>query len=70
MLQPIHDWMPVILSPEDYGRWLDSNVQGGQPLVDLLRPFPDEPMQAIPVSISVNSAKNDDALCIKTISAN
>jgi putative SOS response-associated peptidase YedK len=27
LLQPIHDRMPVILSPEDYGRWLDPNIQ-------------------------------------------
>jgi putative SOS response-associated peptidase YedK len=42
LLQPIHDRMPVILSPEDYGRWLDSNVQCGQMLLDLLQSFPDD----------------------------
>jgi putative SOS response-associated peptidase YedK len=68
MLQPIHDRMPVILSPEDYGRWLDPNVQGGQPLSDLLRPSPDAPMQAIPVSTRMNSAMIDDAICIETLS--
>jgi putative SOS response-associated peptidase YedK len=68
LLQPIHDRMPVILNPEDYGRWLDPNIQGGQPLSDLLRPFPDASMQAIPVSTRVNSAKNDDALCIAMLS--
>jgi putative SOS response-associated peptidase YedK len=52
LLQPIHDRMPVILNPEDYGQWLDPKVQGGQSLSDLLRPFPDAPMQAIPVSTS------------------
>jgi putative SOS response-associated peptidase YedK len=60
--------MPVILSSEDYGRWLDPNVQGGQVLLDLLRPFSDETMQAVPVSTRVNSAKIDDALCIETLS--
>jgi putative SOS response-associated peptidase YedK len=69
LLQPIHDRMPVILSSEDYGRWLDPNIQGGKVLLDLLRSFPDEPMQAIPVSTRVNSAKNDDALCIEMLSA-
>ncbi len=68
LLQPIHDRMPVILSSEDYGRWLDPKVQGGQVLSDLLRPYPDEVMQAIPVSTRVNSAKTDDALCIETLS--
>jgi putative SOS response-associated peptidase YedK len=69
LLQPIHDRMPVILSSEDYVRWLDPNSQGGQVMLDLLRSFPDEPMQAIPVSTRVNSAKNDDALCIEMLSA-
>ncbi len=50
LLKPMHDRIPVILSPEDYGRWLDPTVQGGQPLSDLLQPFPDAHMQAIPVS--------------------
>jgi putative SOS response-associated peptidase YedK len=36
LLQPIHDRMPVILSPKDYGRWLDPSVQGGRVLLDLL----------------------------------
>jgi putative SOS response-associated peptidase YedK len=68
LLQPIYDRMPVILSPEDYGQWFDLKVQGGQPLLDLLRSFPDTPKQAIPVSNRVNSAKIDDALCIEASS--
>jgi putative SOS response-associated peptidase YedK len=68
LLQPIHDRMPVILSSEDYGRWLDPNVQGSQSLSDLLRPFPDESMQAILVSTRVNSAKIDDEFCIDLLS--
>jgi putative SOS response-associated peptidase YedK len=67
LLQPIHDRMPVILSPKDYGRWLDPTFQGGQSLLNLLRPFPDVPMQAIPVSTRVNSAKTDDMLCINPL---
>jgi putative SOS response-associated peptidase YedK len=68
LLQPIHDRIPAILSSEDYGRLLAPNVQGGQPLSDLLRPFSDAPMQAIPVSTRVNSAKIDDELCIEMLS--
>jgi putative SOS response-associated peptidase YedK len=68
LLQPIHDRIPVISNPEDYGRWLDPNVQGGQPLSNLLQPFLDVPMQAIPVSTRMNSAKTDDALCIEMLS--
>jgi putative SOS response-associated peptidase YedK len=68
LLQSIHDRMPVILSPEDYRPWLDPTIQGGRVLLDLLRPYPDAPMQAIPVGTRVNSAKVDDALCIETLS--
>jgi putative SOS response-associated peptidase YedK len=67
LLQTIHDRMPVILQPEDYKRWLDPSVQDPRQLSDLLRPFPDEPMQAIPVSTRVNTAKIDDALCIEPL---
>jgi putative SOS response-associated peptidase YedK len=69
LVQPIHDRMPVILSPENYGRWLDPNIQGGQLLSDLLRPFSDAFMHATPVSTRVNSAKIDDALCIEILSS-
>ncbi len=67
LLQTIHDRMPVILNREDYGRWLDPTVQDAEVLKDLLQPYPDEPMQAIPVSTRVNSAKFDDALCLKPL---
>lgn len=64
LLQTIHDRMPVILKPEDYARWLNPETQAPQPLMELLKPFPDEQMQAIPVSTRVNSAKMDDVQCI------
>jgi putative SOS response-associated peptidase YedK len=40
-LAHIHDRMPVIIAPGDYGRWLDAHQEGG----DLLVPFPDEAMR-------------------------
>jgi putative SOS response-associated peptidase YedK len=65
----VHDRMPVILQPQDYALWLDPSVRDRQRLTKLLQPFPDEPMQAIPVSTRVNSAKVDDASCIEINSA-
>jgi putative SOS response-associated peptidase YedK len=67
LLQTIHDRMPLILQPEDYARWLDPSILEAQRLLDLLKPFPDELMQAIPVSTRVNSAKVDDALCLEPL---
>ena len=31
LIQPIHDRMPVILSPEDYALWLDPEVTRSSP---------------------------------------
>ncbi len=53
---PIHNRMPVIVSPGDFDRWLES--QDG--VADLLHPAPDGLMEAIPVSDRVNAAANDD----------
>jgi putative SOS response-associated peptidase YedK len=45
LMETIHNRMPVILHPKDYGRWL-SRGETHQPPVDLLRPFEAEAMQA------------------------
>ncbi len=56
----IHDRMPVIIRREDYDTWLS----GDKPPESLFRPFPAEEMEAFPVSMRVNSPKNDEpGLC-------
>ena len=55
---PIHNRMPVILEPADYDRWLDPSQPGAQAL---LRPCPDEWLEAYPVSTRVNTPRNDSA---------
>lgn len=52
-----HDRMPVILDPGAYQRWLDP--ADPDPL-ELLRPCPDDWLEAYPVSPRVNSPQNDD----------
>jgi putative SOS response-associated peptidase YedK len=54
--------MPVILDPADYGRWLDLSVPGGE---ELLQPCPAEWLEAVPVSMRVNSPVNDDESIIQ-----
>jgi putative SOS response-associated peptidase YedK len=54
----VHDRMPVIVQPKDYGRWLDPE---NEDVADILAPPPSEGMIAYPVSRRVNSPKNDDA---------
>jgi len=54
----IHDRMPVILRPSDYGRWLDPGDPNHLP-VDLLRPFDADFMRAWKVGPDVGNVKND-----------
>jgi putative SOS response-associated peptidase YedK len=58
LLEPIHDRMPVILSPQDYSRWLDPGEPSRLP-IDLLRPFPAEELRAWKVSAAVGNVKNN-----------
>jgi putative SOS response-associated peptidase YedK len=68
LMQPIHDRMPVILSPEEYNLWLDQQVQTPEPLQPLLRPYPASTMTSYPVSTWVNNARHDDPKCIVSLS--
>jgi putative SOS response-associated peptidase YedK len=67
LMEPIHDRMPVILSPEDCDRWLDSSVSDTKLLQNLLTPYNSDEMQAFPVSSTVNSPANDRAECINPL---
>lgn len=65
LLKPIHHRMPVILRPEDYGRWMDPENEKPAAVTDLLRPYPPEEMAARPVGRRVNSPRNDDPKCLE-----
>ncbi|WP_242917400.1 SOS response-associated peptidase [Pontibacter liquoris] len=58
VVRPIHDRMPVILSPEAEELWLDEH-ESQEELLSLLHPFQAEQMKAYPVSPLVNSPLND-----------
>ncbi|MEH2331811.1 SOS response-associated peptidase [Nostoc sp.] len=68
LLQPIHERMPVILEPQDYDLWLDSQVQTAQTLQQLLRPYPAPAMIAYPVSTLVNNSRHNSSECIVPLS--
>ncbi|MBW4562176.1 MAG: SOS response-associated peptidase [Mojavia pulchra JT2-VF2] len=68
LLQPIHDRMPVILSPDDYNLWLDPEVQTPDVLQQLLRPYPAEAMTSYPVSTLVNKPQHNTPECIMPMS--
>jgi len=63
-LAPIHHRMPVILDEKDWDAWLDPAT----PLKEaqaLLRPAPDDLLDATPVSTRINSVANDDPSLIE-----
>jgi putative SOS response-associated peptidase YedK len=59
LLRPIHDRMPVIVSPRDYDLWLSPEVQDPRELAFLFHPYPPEEMAAFPVGTAVNNPKTD-----------
>ncbi|GAB3533064.1 hypothetical protein GCM10027443_17790 [Pontibacter brevis] len=58
LVKPIHDRMPVILSPEAEELWLDEH-ETQEDLLSLLKPFDAELMKAYAVSTLVNSPMNN-----------
>jgi putative SOS response-associated peptidase YedK len=63
----IHNRMPVILAPADYGRWLDPNDQEGASLKKLLRPLADELMVSHAMSNLVNNPRNERPECVQPL---
>jgi len=59
----IHNRMPLILTPDEYKRWLGDDPDPR----DLLRPFPAEPMRMWPISTRVNKPENDDPSIVEPI---
>lgn len=55
-----HDRMPVILLKEEERNWIDPGDPTADELLDLLRPYPDDGMEAYRVSDRVNSVRNND----------
>ena len=67
VLAPIHNRMPVILDPKDYGQWLDPDQQAADGVKPLLCPYPPEAMTYFPVNLRVNNPRNNDVLCIEPL---
>jgi putative SOS response-associated peptidase YedK len=67
LMESIHGRMPVIVLPESYGAWLDRGNANISELQNLLRPYASERMEAYPVSLRVNTPRNDDPALIERI---
>ena len=59
LMKPIHDRMPVILSPDFYNVWMNGKETSTSNLKSLLVPYPSDRMKSYPISTLINSPKND-----------
>jgi putative SOS response-associated peptidase YedK len=66
LLAPLHNRMPVIISPETYGHWLDPDTDSTT-IQEMLAPYPSEELTAYPVSTLLNNPANDSPDLIKTL---
>jgi len=59
LMQPIHERMPVILSPDSYATWLNPAITDPVLLQPLLTPYPAQHMKKHAVRTFVNNPRND-----------
>ncbi|MEM7662774.1 MAG: SOS response-associated peptidase [Pseudomonadota bacterium] len=64
LMADIHNRMPVILRPEDYGRWLDPEIDDP---AELLKPYEAAEMDAWPVGKAVGQVRNQGPNLIKPV---
>lgn len=67
LVRPIHNRMPVILRPEHEEQWLDVSRTSFAKAKSVLKPYPDNLVDAHDVSAIVNSAKYDGPECIQLV---
>jgi putative SOS response-associated peptidase YedK len=67
LVAPIHDRMPVIIAPEAFTLWLDSDHVDAMTAAALIAPAPDHLLEAHEVSLAVNRAANDSPALIEPI---
>ena len=65
-IRSVHDRMPVIIDPADFGLWMSSEQETEQASA-LLRSYPSELVDVFPVSRKVNNPANNDPECITAI---
>jgi putative SOS response-associated peptidase YedK len=65
LMQPIHDRMPVILSPAQFEAWLDPQNQDVDRLRALLLPYPGDDLETYAVSTRVNNPRNEGAALLQ-----
>jgi putative SOS response-associated peptidase YedK len=67
LMKSIHERMPVIIAPEDYHIWLDTQGQDSESIKQLLRPYSAKEMIAYPVGSLVNNPRYNHADCLMPV---
>jgi putative SOS response-associated peptidase YedK len=65
LVRPLHDRMPVILSPRDYTRWLDPTPCDPQVLQEMLQPLPAQEMAMTALAPHVNNVRSQGPECLE-----
>jgi putative SOS response-associated peptidase YedK len=58
-VKPVHERMPVIMTPDSFGLWLDIHAQKPQPLETLLAVQQAPELEIYPVGRAVNNPRSD-----------
>ena len=69
LLAPVHDRMPVILSPQSWPLWLGERLADPEQLKALLVPYPAEEMVIWPVDRRVGNVKNNDPALVEPVAS-
>lgn len=59
LLTPLHDRMPVLLTPNHWPAWLGETAADEHELRGMLRPYPDAAMTIWPVDRRIGNTRND-----------
>jgi putative SOS response-associated peptidase YedK len=69
LLTPIHDRMPALIEREDFATWLEPDETEFERATALLKPAPENLLEAYEVSPRVNKFENDAAENITPVPA-
>ncbi len=69
LMSTIHDRMPVILPKSKHDIWLDRAFEDYDVLQEMLQPYPDDDLIALPVSTKVNKPSYNAPDCIEPLLA-
>jgi putative SOS response-associated peptidase YedK len=69
ILRELHSRMPVIVDPERYSLWLDSDVSDPERLKPVVEGHLADTLRFYPVSLHVNDTRRDDPHCLDVAAA-